>query len=134
MAPPSFRGDIRNEYYFFTGQFKKQYDLGTELIRKKVKCGSFCQGVDASWFAYYFAQKGRHKQAQTWARKSVLAWNQFLKIRNNYYYPYVNLAFANGILKQFKQIEINLQKAQELSKQHRTYNEFEDVRENLYEK
>ncbi len=128
-VPFGVRGSIRNEYYYHTGQYLKQYRLGIELVRKGDKSSYFSQGVGASWYAFELMHKGQVARGRRWAEVSVLAWGRHLKFEANYYYPYVNLAFAHGILGRLDEMEKHLVTAARLAKKSRKHHEFKKVRD-----
>lgn len=123
------RNILRNEYYFQTRQFKKQYELGIEEYKTTKSYRAFySSGVGAAWYANEMFKKGQVKRCQSWAQKSVEAWEQFFKHRKDYYNPYVHFALALGFLGRSKEMEASLAKAQKLSKKPKSFSEFKEVR------
>ena len=119
----------RNEYYYHSEQFRKQYLLGVERASKKDKHGYYCQGVGAAWHSLNLAKKNINHLATLWANRAIKAWKLYFKINPNYYNSYVHYALALGILKKFKEMENALQKSQKLSGKNKSYKEFKEIRD-----
>ena len=131
---PYQRNILRNEYYFQTRQFKKQYELGIEEYKSTKSYRAFySSGVGAAWYANEMFKKGQVRRSQSWAQKSVEAWEQFFKHRKNYYNPYVHYALALGFLGRAKEMEASLAKAQKLSRKPKNFSEFKEVRDIIKE-
>ncbi|MBI4350046.1 MAG: hypothetical protein HY550_01285 [Elusimicrobia bacterium] len=64
----------RNEYYYHSGKFDRQYALGAERVKAGDKHGYYSQGVGSAWHAYGHARKGRRHLAGLWAKRAVRAW------------------------------------------------------------
>lgn len=123
---------IRNEYYYHSGQFKKQYLLGKELVQKSHDKGRYyTQGVGAANYAYELATKGKKKLSEKWARIAIAAWGKYTRHIPDYYNSYVHYALALGILSKFKESNQKLLKASKLSGKSLNYFEFKEVREKL---
>lgn len=121
----------RNEYYYHSEQFNKQYALGVERVAEKDKGGYYSQGVGAAWHAYGLAVKGRQYSAWFWAKRAVRAWENFFRFKADYYNAYVHYALALGILGRTDAMEAALDKSAGLSGKSRSYREFREVRENI---
>lgn len=121
-------GDIRNEYYHHSGQYLKQYKLGVELVSLGYKSFYFSQGAGASHHAYELARKGQLKRSTNWAKVSITAWEKYIKIDPDYYYPQVNLAFAWGIVGNIGKLNMHLDLAQKLSGKPSSYFEFVETK------
>lgn len=67
------RSAIRNEYYYHSGQFKKQYDLGASLSKRK-NSPHYSKAVGASEYAWQLLNSGQLKRAQKYAKISVSNW------------------------------------------------------------
>lgn len=120
---------VKNEVYYQTKQFKKQYELGIVEYKKSKKLVNFySSGVGAAWYANEMFKKGQIKRCQSWAKKAVVAWERYFEYRKNYYNPYVHYALALGFLGRPREMEKALAKAQKLSKKSRNYVEFKEVR------
>lgn len=130
-VPQPLRGNIRNEYYYFSDQYLKQYRLGRERVRQGERLGVFSEGVGASFHAYELLKKGQRMAALKWAKKSVQAWQKYMKIRKDYYYPWTNLGFAWGILGDHQEMEKCLKEAQRLTGRPRSYREFQEIRKKI---
>ena len=119
----------RNEYYYHSKQFRKQYLLGLEIVPKTNKPGYYSQGVGATWHSLYLAKKNINHLAILWAKRAVKACKLYFKINPDYYNSYVHYALALGILKKFEEMENALQKSQKLSGKNKSYNEFKEIRD-----
>ncbi|MDQ7774137.1 MAG: hypothetical protein RDU13_11535 [Elusimicrobiales bacterium] len=118
----------RNEYYYHTGQFRKQYVLGLEAAAGGHNWGYYGQGVGAANYAYEHAVAGRRGLAAMWARRAVRSWETFFKFKPDYYNAYVHYALALGILGRLKGMEAALRKSASLSGKPASYKEFAGVR------
>lgn len=121
----------RNEYYYHSGQFRKQYELGLESAAGGHKWGYYGQGVGAANYAYEHAAAGRRGYAAVWARRAISSWENFFTFKDDYYNSYVHYALAFGILGQLKEMEAALMKSAALSGKPRSYREFAEVREKI---
>lgn len=119
---------LRNEYYYQTGQFKKQYELGVSTVRAGDRRGYYSQGVGAAWHAYGLAKKRQISRARKWARRAVTACQRYAKINPKYYNPYLHRAVAEGVLGRSSNVERSLRKAARLSGRKPSYPEFEAIR------
>jgi len=118
----------RNEYYYHTGQFRKQYFLGREAAAGGHAWGHYGQGVGAANYAYAHAAAGRRGLAGMWARRAVKAWEDFFKYKADYYNAYVHYALALGILGRTGDMDSALKKSARLSGKADSYREFAEVR------
>jgi len=121
----------RNEYYYHSGQFRKQYELGLESAAGGHKWGYYGQGVGAANYSYEHAAAGRRGYAALWARRAISSWENFFKFKDDYYNAYVHYALAFGILGRLKEMEAALKKSAALSGKPHTYREFAEVREKI---
>lgn len=121
----------RNEYYYHSAQFDKQYALGLESVAGGNQWGYYSQGVGAANHAYMHAENGRKRFAELWARRAISAWDKFLKFKGDYYNAYVHYALAHGILGRVKEMEAALEKSARLSQKPPSYREFADVRRKI---
>lgn len=126
-----FNISTRNEYYFHSAQFAKQYALGLEAAAGGNSWGPYCQGVGAANYAYEHARAGRNRLAGLWAQRAVAAWERFLKFKDDYYNAYVHYALALGLLGRLKEMEGALNKSAGLSGKPASYKEFRDTREKI---
>ncbi|KAF0124881.1 MAG: hypothetical protein FD189_2146 [Elusimicrobia bacterium] len=118
----------RNEYYYHTGQFRKQYFLGREAAAGGHNWGYYGQGVGAANYAYAHAGAGRRGLAGLWALRAVEAWEKFFKYKADYYNAYVHYALALGILGRAGEMEAALKKSARLSGKPVSCREFAEVR------
>jgi hypothetical protein len=121
----------RNEYYYHSAQYDKQYRLGVECVRAGEKRGYYSQGVGAAWHAYGHARTGHSSLAEMWAKRAIRAWRNYFKFKADYYNAYVHYALALGIIGRIKNMEEALAKSAKLSGKPRAYREFEEVRGNI---
>lgn len=121
----------RNEYYYHSAQFEKQYALGLEAAVGGHRWAYYTQGVGAANYAYVHAEKGRARLAALWAARAVVAWEEFFKYKDDYYNAYVYYALALGILGRIKEMEDALKKSAKLSKKPGSYREFAEVRRKI---
>lgn len=121
----------RNEYYYHSGQFKKQYGVGVESAAGGHSWGDYGQGVGAANYAYEHAVAGRRGLASRWAVRAITAWEKFFKFKDDYYNAYVHYALALGIAARVTDMEAALKKSGKLSGKPESYREFVEVREKL---
>lgn len=121
----------RNEYYYHSAQYDKQYHLGVERVLAGEKSGYYSQGVGAAWHAYAHAIKDRRRFAGIWAGRAISAWEKYFGFRPDYYNAYVHYALALGIMGRFSDMEAALAKSAKLSGKPRSYHEFTEVRRNI---
>ena len=126
-ATEAFRA--RNEYYYHSGQFRKQYLLGREGLSRGIARAIYSQGVGAAWHARQLAEGRRPGQARLWARKSVKAWEAFFRTDPEYYNAYVHYALALGLLNRPEEMERALRRAGKLSGRPASFGEFQEIRE-----
>lgn len=122
------RHALKNEYYFQTKQYKKQYNLGIYYFEKYgEKRYLYSSGVGAANYALGFAKANKQKLASKWAMKSIDAWNTYFEFNMTYYNPYVHYAIAWGILGKRSKMMKSLKTSSKLSGQPMTYSEFSFV-------
>jgi len=118
----------RNEYYYHSGQFKKQYSLGREGVSRGMVRAVYSQGVGAAWHAKQLAEMRKPRLARLWATKSVKAWKVFFRRVPDYYNAYVHYALAVGILDRPEEMDRARRVAGRLSRRPASYREFREVR------
>ena len=121
----------RNEYYYHSGQFRKQYWLGVESAAGGHKWGNYGQGVGAANCAYEHAAAGRSGLARYWARRAVNSWEGFFKFKADYYNAYVHYALALGVLGRYADMDCALARSAKLSGKPASYREFAEVRQKI---
>ena len=126
-----YKHAIRNEYYYHSYQFKKQYQLGQKCKKVAKTKRLYSMGVGAANYAYQLRSRGEIKRSQSWAREAIDIWKKYLAISNKYYNPYVHLSLANGIVGDEKSMEVNLLKASKISGQPLRFREFQEVRDKI---
>lgn len=125
---PATRLRIRNEYYWFSRQPRKQYLLGLESgVRFERWKGNYSQGVGAAWYSLSLAQHGREAAARRWALLSEKAWRRYLK-HERYYNAYVHLGLALGVLGRMTEMEKSFRIGAKIAGRTAQYHEFEEIR------
>lgn len=120
--------NFKNEYYYQTKQFLKQYHLGINSYKKfKDKYDFYSAGVGGANHALHLAKKNQMKRAHSWAKKSISAWHRYFEVNDTYYNSYVHYALAKGILGDRKGMIDALKKSSKLSKKPISYREFQEV-------
>jgi hypothetical protein len=125
---PLTRYRIRNEYYWFSRQPRKQYLLGSAGLQRGVRRALYSQGVGAAWYSLALAQTGQWARAEQWATKSVDAWRNFFK-SDRYYNAFVHLGLAHGVLGQISEMENSLRRGAREAGRPASYHEFEEIRD-----
>lgn len=116
---------MKNEFFFQTQQYKKQYNLGISTVKKTKELNPYYSaGVGAAHYGLGLALKNKRKSAQAWAEKSVSAWNNYFQFEKKYYNPYVHLAIAYGVLGDNKNMIKSLKKSSRLCQKSMDYEEF----------
>lgn len=64
---------VFNEYYYHSGQYLKQYQLGLE-VNKKGGLGYYSTGVGSSMHAFDLYKAGKKEESKKFAKESVAAW------------------------------------------------------------
>ena len=119
---------MKNEYYFQTKQFKKQYELGiNEYEKTNDKFELYSAGVGGAQYAPELAKRGQKTRAKTWAERSIKAWGIYFEVDKRYYNSYVQLALAYGILGERKKMMRALGTSSKRSGKGSSYKEFQDV-------
>lgn len=121
---------IRNEYFWFTRQHRKQYLLGTEGLRSGIKKAYYSQGVGAAWHALKLAEDKQTARAAKWAERSVVAWRKFLA-KNEYYNAYVHLGLALGVMGRKKEMEEALKRGAKVAGASTNFHEFSEIRKRV---
>lgn len=68
---------LENEYYWFSEQPKKQYELGLRGIKGKVPGGDYSCGVGAAMMALKSVRAGDMPARNLWSRRSLSAWKAY---------------------------------------------------------
>jgi len=119
---------MKNEYFYQTKQYKKQFYLGAnDYKRNGKKSAMYSAGVGAANYALEFAKKNNKKMAFLWARKSIDSWDVYFEVDKKYYNPYVHYALAWGILDEKKKMMDALKTSSKLSKKPMSYKEFAET-------
>lgn len=127
-----FKRDMKNEYYYQTKQFKKQYELGQTYFKSwNDKLTLYSSGVGAANYALQLAKTNQKTKAKMWAKKAIEAWEIYFQADSNYYNPYVHYAMAWGILGNQKKMMDALKRASKQSGKPLSYREFKEVIEEI---
>ena len=120
----------KNEYYWFSKQPKKQWNLGLSEVKKTGK-GHYSMGVGAVSLSLNLYKKSKFRSAKAWARKAQLAWEDYFKYSPKYYNAHVWYAQSLGLQGDLKGMERALKMAAKLSKRPLSYREFVDARKDV---
>jgi hypothetical protein len=124
----NYKKTMKNEYYYQTKQFKKQYELGINYYKRhKNKYAMYSSGVGAANYALELAKKGQRGRAKVWARKAINAWEVYFEVDKKYYNPYVHYAMAWGILGDKKKMMKALKTSSKRCGKPLAYKEFQEV-------
>lgn len=127
-AKPAYVVVMKNEYYYQTKQFRKQFNLGITAYEKfKDKLDMYSSGVGGANHALKLAKENQMSRARTWAKKSIDAWEIYFEVDKKYYNPYVHYALAKGILGDEKGMMKALKQSSKLCKKPISYREFQEV-------
>jgi hypothetical protein len=74
---PLLADAVENEYYWFSEQPKKQYELGLRGIKEKVPGGNYSCGVGGAMMALKAAHVGDRVARSLWSRRSLVAWKSY---------------------------------------------------------
>lgn len=115
--PEQNRMRIRNEYYWFSQQYLKQYKLGVDGVKAGSLRSYYSQGVGAANYAYKLGLSGKIKLAVRWAKIAESAWEKyFLNVNKKYFDPWTWYALSLGIQRKIIPMEKALKKAAVLAK------------------
>lgn len=124
----NFKKVMKNEYFYQTKQFIKQYELGTTYYKRTgEKHHLYSSGVGGANHALALARTGKTKQADSWAKKSIEAWDIYFQFDKKYYNPYVHYALAWGILGDKKKMMKALNDSSKRCGKPLSYKEFVEV-------
>lgn len=119
----------KNEYYWFSQQHKKQYDLGTGCVRKGNSAGYYSQGVGAANYSYKLFLKNKPKQALKWAIVAEKSWLNYFKYRTKKYYdPWAWYALSLGLQGKNIDMEKALKTSAKLSQRSIQHPFFQKIR------
>lgn len=125
------RNSIRNEYYWFSKQPRKQYLLGLELVRKGWKRSHYSAGVGASQMAIQKMREGRRSSAIRWAKISEEHWLKFFEEDSRWYNSYLFYATALGVQGRTLEMERALRRGARIAKKSAKDPIFNKVRSDL---
>lgn len=132
-ASPRLRGRNINEYYWFSQQHKKQYDLGMKEIANKNLGGNYPAGVGAANHAYKLKLKGQLARSKKWAAISEKCWKTFFdKVDANYHDAWFWYALSLGLQGKTEESEKAMIHSAKLGKLNvKTYPAFKKLRRML---
>lgn len=125
---PNLRASLRNEYYWFSHQPFKQYQLGVERVAAGTKRAYYSQGVGAVELARKYFKAHRFKMGLRWSKRAERAWRNFFKEDSNWYNSYGWYAESVGFQGNLEEMEYALKKAAKISGIPLRGVEFEEVR------
>jgi len=106
---------IRNEYYWFSRQPKKQYLLGVEMVRKGLIKAYYSQGVGAVEVAQSYGLLGQKSLCLRWAKRSEKAWEKYIQHNSNWFNSYLFYAKALGFQEKNIKMKAAFKKASQIS-------------------
>ena len=125
-----FKKNMKNEYYYQTKQFRKQYELGMSFYKRHGQKESlYSSGVGGANYALELAMKNKKRLAEIWAKKAIEAWEIYFEYDKKYYNPYVHYALAWGVLGDKKKMMKALKDSGKRSGKPMSYREFTEVLE-----
>ncbi len=123
-----FKKNMKNEYYYQTKQYKKQYELGISFFKRHGEKGSlYSSGVGGANYALGQAFKNKKNLAELWAKKAIHAWEIYFEYDKKYYNPYVHYALAWGVLGNKKKMMKALKDSAKRCGKPMSYKEFVEV-------
>lgn len=72
---PDEAHDLENEYYWFSEQPKRQYELGLRKLEERAPRGYYSCGVGAAMMALKAARAGNAAARDLWSKRSLDAWS-----------------------------------------------------------
>lgn len=132
-VPEDMRRSLRNEYYWFSKQPRKQYLLGVEEVKKGNKKAYYPQGVGAVMLAKKYAEAGKKALFLRWSKRSQKAWENYFKITPNWYNAYLFYATALGHQGKNDEMEKALKKASDISRKPIYWKGFKEIRKEVDE-
>lgn len=74
---PLLADAVENEYYWFSEQPKKQYELGLRGIKNRLPGANYSCGVGAAMMALKAARAGTLPARDLWVRRALAAWKSY---------------------------------------------------------
>lgn len=68
---------MENEYYWFSEQPKKQYELGLRGVRKNLPGAVYSCGVGAAMLSVIAGRAGHEAGRALWAKRALAAWKAY---------------------------------------------------------
>jgi len=123
----------RNEYYWFSKQYLKQYRLGLEGVAAGLKRSYYSQGVGAVNYGAQLMLTGRRLSGLKWAKTAEKAWlNYFKKWRRDYHDSWLWYGFALGLQGRLEEMEAAFRESARLSRtSYRNNRYFSELRKTV---
>jgi len=130
---PWFVASVRNEYYWFSRQPRKQYQLGVEMVAKGRRGSYYSQGVGSAELARLYALAGKKKLCLRWAKISEQAWLNFFKVDSNWSNSYFFYAAALAFQGRLKEMDKAFAKSAKIAGKTMRWREIQDWRKEVLE-
>ena len=118
-----------NEYYWFSQQHLKQYQLGYRNVKGKDVIGYYSMGVGAANHAYKLKLKNKNKLSLQWAKKAEQAWLNYFEFRTKTYHdPWLWYGLSLGLQGRYKEMEKALKTSAKLAKRPLQHPTFKKIR------
>lgn len=127
---------FNNEYNYRFALYREQYENGVAMIEHYFDLpdmesygykGYYFQGVGSANYAKQLLLEKNGSLAEEYARKSLIAWAQYMSYCNNYYNAYVHYGLALGILGETQEMMRALERGAKLIHTDLDYSEFREV-------
>jgi hypothetical protein len=107
---------LENEYYWFSEQPKKQYQLGLRGIRNKVPGAGYSCGVGAAMMALKYARLGDTATRDHWSKRALSAWKSYHREHGERFGSVIFEAVAWGAAGEHAMMEKRLRRCADLAK------------------
>ena len=107
---------LENEYYWFSQQPRKQYQLGLRGIHRKVPGAGYSCGVGAAMIALECGRKGDTAARNRWAKKALSAWKSYHRKYGERFSSVIYEAVAWGAAGELAMMEKRLRRCADLAK------------------
>lgn len=132
-VPLRFQASVRNEYYWFSHQPLKQYQLGKQMVRRGLPRAVYSQGVGAVELAKKYLREGDRGNSLKWARIAEKAWLGFFAVDDKWHNSYCWYGMSLGLQGRYSDFETALRRSARISKQSPRAAEFNRFRNELYD-
>ena len=131
FVPREKRGNLLNEYYWFSKQPLKQYRLGVNEVNKGNLGGHYSQGVGAAMLAKKYAEKGKEHLCLFWAKRSEEAWKKYTHRRPDWFNSYFFYAMAYSFQRKNKKMEDAISKIAKYSGKTESWQAIKNLRKEI---